>query len=152
MALNRVPREFRPTAPKLKNFASAAFLGVLFVIIAPEIAAQPTTWTMVGLSGTLCLVVGGFWLQLRGRWPGKPVMKVDKRGMTYIRWGRASSLAWSEIVAMPVDFTLDRMSFVPHEGKPIHMRPDMFAEDGTDWLGVIEDYWNPPNGRRSGVK
>lgn len=67
--------------------------------------------------------------------------------MTYTRWGKARSFAWSEIVAMPVDFTLDRMSFVPRQGRPIHMRPGMVAEDGTHWLMVIEEYWQPPADR-----
>jgi hypothetical protein len=147
MTYKRTPREFRPRSPELKDWLSPAFLVLLFTIIAPGIAAHPTRWQVLGLAGCLLLIIGAIWLQLRGRWPGKPLLRVSKDGMSYVRSGSVRSLAWSEIVAMPVDFTLKRMSFVPRSGKPIHMRHDLVAEDGTAWLMVIEDYWRAPRGK-----
>jgi hypothetical protein len=77
------------------------------------------------------------------------MLKVGREGMSYVRSGRVRSLTWKDIAAIEVDFTLNRMSFVPVAGKPIRMRENMVAADGTAWLMVIEDYWSPPRQART---
>jgi hypothetical protein len=82
---------------------------------------------------------------LRDRWPGDPTLRVDAQGLSYRRFGKTKTMAWTDVAANPVDFTLKRMSFVPSGGgKAIAMRHNMVAEDGTAWLMVIEEYWRAP--------
>jgi hypothetical protein len=99
----------------------------------------------VGLIGVALLIAGGIWLWFRGRFPGDPTLRVDTKGMSYVRSGRERGFKWSEIAAIQADFTLDRMLFVPKSGgKPIVMRINMVSADGRYWAGLIENYWRAP--------
>jgi hypothetical protein len=144
--MKREAIEFHPARPPLRRLFPVGFLALMFLIIAPKVVADPKPWDVVGLTGGGLLVLGGLWLWFRGRFPGKPTLRVDAEGMTYRRYGRERGLAWSEVAAMPVDFMLERMLFVPKSGgKPIAMHYNMVADDGRAWLMLIEDYWTGPD-------
>ena len=137
--------EFRPARPPLRSLLPTAFLSIVFLAIAPRILAEAAFWPMIGLGGGILLIIGGIWLWFRQRFPGDPTLRVDAKGMSYVRGNRSRSLKWSEVEAILFDFTLDRMLFVPNDGgKPISMRINMITADGRYWAMLIEEYWKPP--------
>jgi hypothetical protein len=141
--------EFRPARPPLRKLWSLGFMSLLFLGLAPRILMHPKPWDLVGLVGMALLIAGGTWLWFRQRFPGDPRLRVDAKGMSYIRSGRERGFKWSEIAAIQADFTLDRMLFVPKSGeKPIAMRINMVSADGRHWVGLIENYWRPPKSGR----
>jgi hypothetical protein len=137
--------EFRPARPPLRTLWPLVILTPLFLILAPRILMHPAPWDVVGLIGGALLIAGGLWMWFRQRFPGDPTLRVDARGMSYVRGRRERALKWSEVAAIQVDFTLDRMLFVPKSGaKPIVMHINMVSADGRQWAMLIEDYWRPP--------
>ena len=58
-------------------------------------------------------------------------------------------MRWQDVAAIEVDFTLDRMRFVPGgEGRAITMRPSRVASEGRHWLNLVEIYWMPDDDER----
>jgi hypothetical protein len=146
------PMEFRPARPPLRQLWPLGILSPLFVIIAPGIVTHPTKESVVGLAGGSLLILGGIWLWFRQRFPGDPRLRVDAFGMSYVRGERERALRWSQVEAILVDFTLDRMLFVPTSGeKPIVMHRNMVSADGQEWAMLIENYWQPHLTRRGQV-
>ena len=137
--------EFRPARPPLRSLWATAFLAAIALVLAPRIVANPSPEPLGGLAGLALLIAGGLWLWFRGRFPGDPVLRVDAKGMTYTRGGRQRGLKWTQVAEIRVDFTLDRMLFVPTSNeKPIVMHLNMVAADGRRWDMLIEEYWQPP--------
>ena len=143
------PMEFRPVRPPLRQLWPLAILSPIFLLIAPGILADPTPERLVGLAGTGSLILGGIYLWFRQRIPGDPTLRIDAAGMIYARGDRERGLKWTEVAEILVDFTLDRMLFVPTSGgKPIVMHRNMVSADGRRWDMLIETYWQPPVKRR----
>jgi hypothetical protein len=149
MTIKAEPMEFRPARPPLRKLWPLGILSPLFLMLAPRILKDPKPWDVVGLIGVALLIAGGIWLWFRQRFPGDPVLRVDAAGMSYVRGGRERGLKWKEITAIQVDFTLDRMLFIPtSDQKPIVMHPNMVSADGRPWAMLIENYWRSPENRR----
>ena len=141
--------EFRPGRPRLRSLWPTAFLAALFVLLSPKVVANPEPLSLFGLAAGALLVMGGTWLWFRQRFPGDPTLRVDAKGMSYIRGGRERGLEWAQVRAIQVDFTLDRMLFIPTSGEePIVMHLNMVAADGRAWAMMIEEYWEPPKDER----
>ena len=142
--MNRLRREFRPARPPLKEFVPLAFLGLLFVIIAPKILARPDTMQMVALFLLGGLVGGGLWMWLRLRVPGSPKLTVGPEGLSYQRFGRTRGLGWNEVADIQILHDPQReLRFLPMTGgPPIVMHRDMVASDGQRFDMLIEEYWD----------
>ena len=138
-------REFRPIWPRFREVLPVAFLALLLMIVAPGVLMRPGTWSLVMLTGTALLVLGGAWLLLRLRFPGSPLLRVDGEGLSYVRSGHEQRLRWDEVEAIHVDHQRTELIFLPASGKtPIVVHRDMAAADGQRFDMLIEHYWRPP--------
>ena len=142
--MKRLPRQFRPTPPPLRQSWPIVVFGLLTIAasfgVVRERAIAPF---LVSLGMTLL----ASWFYYRMRVIGSPTLEVDSNGLRY-RVGRRDDRAqWSDVADMQWDFYRHQISFIRKDGQPpIRISIDMTSRTGERFDMVCQDYWKPPKG------
>ena len=140
-------RQFRPTLPRLRKSWPVIVFALLTILAA-------FGWIREGAVApflvSFAMMLAASWLYYRIRVFGAPTLDVDRSGLRYRIGRREVTADWTEIENVGWDFYRDEILFYRRAGRrPIRVSIDMTTRDGERFDMVLEDYWNPPKGRRT---
>jgi hypothetical protein len=143
-------RQFRPTLPRLTKSWPVVVFGLLTILAA-------VGWVREGAAApflvSFAMMLGASWLHYRIRVFGSPTLDVDSSGLRYRIGRRDVAAKWTEIENVGWDFYRDEILFYRRGGeRPIRVSIDMTTRDGERFDNLVEDYWNPPTGRRTACR
>lgn len=144
--MNRLPRQFQPTHPPLRQSYPILIFGLLTIGASFGVIREGAIAPFLVSLGMMLLAS---WVYYRLRILGSPTLDVDSKGLVYRVGRREWRARWAEIADMQWDFYRDQISFVRNDGQPpIRVSIDMTTRSGERFDMLFEDYWKPPKGSR----